>query len=58
MDESMQAPVDKAKLYEAQAAAVDCRKVFADMSPVERAAARLTKEYRAIERLVSAVEAL
>lgn len=56
--DSMQAPVDKAKLYDAQAAAVELRKIFANLSPMERAAARLTKEYRAIERLVSAVEAL
>lgn len=56
--DSMQAPVDKAKLYAAQKAAVELRAVFANLSPVERAAARMTKEYRAIEELVKAVEAL
>jgi hypothetical protein len=52
------AEVEKEKLYTAQTAAVELRKIFADMRPMERAAARLTKEYRAIERLVEAVEQL
>lgn len=52
------AEVEKEKLYAAQTAAVELRKIFADMRPMERAAARLTKEYKAIERLVEAVERL
>lgn len=52
------AAVEKAKLYEAQQRAIEVRQVFADLSPIQRAGARLTKEYKAIERLVEAVERL
>jgi hypothetical protein len=52
------ATVEKATLYQVQQQAVEIRKLFADLSPMERAAARLTKEYKAIERLVEAVERL
>jgi hypothetical protein len=52
------ATIEKAKLYEVQQRAVEIRGLFAALSPMERAAARLTKEYKAIERLVEAVERL
>lgn len=52
------AEIEKEKLYAAQAAAIELRKIFADMGPIDRAVARKTKEYKAVERLVEAVERL